>query len=847
MPGPQSSLAGAFLRLVRRRVPYLLLAAGALALTAHVGWLAIPPGPLLALLAAATVASLLGRLWSDGHPSTARLHVRIAIQALAVTVVVYATGWGPTLAFAYLYAATENIALEGSRAVRPSIAWTVLWLAAGQVAVAAGLFPVLLPVPHVHGVALLAGLGVAVAIRLVGAAARRAERAQAEVHRSEQQYRGLFEGHPLPMWVFDAETLQLLAVNDAALAQYGYAREAILGTPLHALWPPEAVERVHRSPVPEPGRPVGCFRLPRRDGAPVEAEVTVHEVTFAGRPARLVAALDVTERVRAEAQLRTLSQAVEQSPTVVVITDRDDRIEYVNPRFTEVTGYRPDEVRGRDASRLWVLPPSALEAIRRTLAAGGTWRGEVLARRRSGEPYWERVTAAPIRDAAGGVTGFVRVAEDVTERRRAEEELQRLYAELEARVAERTRQLEAANRALQAREQELDESKRVAERASLAKSEFLSRMSHELRTPLNAMLGFAQLLRREPLAPEQQEAVDHILQAGRHLLDLITEILDITRIEAGRLAISREPVPVAEVVQECIDLIAPAARERQVRLAVDAPADRTLHVLGDRQRLRQVLLNLLSNGVKYNRPAGDLTLAWSPVAVDRLRIEVRDTGRGIPRERQADLFKAFERLGVDEQHVEGLGLGLALSRGLVELMHGRIGVESEVGRGSTFWVELPLVPAPVERLGRRPPRAEPRVAPEVTEWRRAVTLLYIEDNLSNLELVQRLLAPQRRVRLLTAETGELGVELARQYLPDLVLLDLHLPDLPGGEVLRRLREHPETAGIPVVVISADATRQRAEELLAAGARAYLTKPVDLDRLLRVIAEVCTPSWAPSAT
>ncbi len=403
---------------------------------------------------------------------------------------------------------------------------------------------------------------------------------------------------------------------------------------------------------------------------------------------------------------------------------------------------------------------------------------------------------------------------------RLREELRQHAAALEARVSERTIELEQARHA--------------ADQANQAKSEFLSRMSHELRTPLNAVLGFAQLLQMDALSEEQRESVEHIDKGGRHLLGLINEVLDIARIEAGRLTISLEPVPVQSLVQESLDLIAPLAAAEEIQLDGDLADTPERHVQADRQRLKQVLLNLLSNAVKYNRKGGAVTLSYDETPAGRLRISVTDTGPGIAPEKMERLFKPFDRLDVDQTGVEGSGLGLALSKRLAEAMGGSIGVESSVGRGSTFWVELPLVEDWVKRLEGRAGVPAPG---ELDASRTARVVLYVEDNLSNLKLIERLVAHRPEVRILPAMQGRLGLDLAREHRPDLILLDLHLPDMLGEEFLLRLRAMPETREIPVVVISADATSGQADRLLASGARGYLTKPVEVKKFFALLDEV----------
>ncbi|MGQ0549628.1 MAG: ATP-binding protein [Armatimonadota bacterium] len=400
------------------------------------------------------------------------------------------------------------------------------------------------------------------------------------------------------------------------------------------------------------------------------------------------------------------------------------------------------------------------------------------------------------------------------------EDLQQHAAVLEQRVAERTVELEKA--------------RHEADRANKAKSEFLSRMSHELRTPLNAILGFAQILEMDSLNPDQRESVADILKGGRHLLDLINEVLDIARIEAGRLAISLEPVAVQEIVKEALDLTRPLAAQMDIRLDGEPAGPDERHVTADRQRLKQVLLNLLANGIKYNRRGGMVTLSYQEAPGDRFRILVTDTGLGIPPERLERLFTPFERLGAEQTGVEGTGLGLALSKRLVEAMGGTLGVKSTVGQGSMFWVELAVAKSPVPRL-EEIQKDLPGLPQLGASGRTRIVL--IEDNLSNVKVIQRLLANRQEVTLIPTMQGRLGLSLARQHHPHLILLDLHLPDISGHDVLQQLQADPETAKIPVVVVSADATPGQIERVLAAGARAYLTKPLEVKKLLELLNEI----------
>lgn len=373
-----------------------------------------------------------------------------------------------------------------------------------------------------------------------------------------------------------------------------------------------------------------------------------------------------------------------------------------------------------------------------------------------------------------------------------------------------------------------------ADRANHAKSEFLSRMSHELRTPLNAILGFAQLLELDDLTINQREGVAHILKGGRHLLTLINEVLDIARIEAGRLSLSLEPVAIMDVAMETLDLIKPLATQRTVQLSCELATMDHLYVLADRQRLKQVLLNLLSNGIKYNRVGGTLTLRCEQSSESRLRIVVADTGPGISHDKLARLFTPFDRLGAEQTGTEGSGLGLALSQNLVKAMGGTIHVTSQIGQGSVFSVELARVANPVERVASLQAETPVLGISDGPTPTKTSTVLYIEDNLSNFRLIERVIALRQGIRLLSAMQGGLGLDLARQERPDLILLDLHLPDMNGDKVLAQLKGHPFTQAIPVVMISADATPRQVERLLATGAAAYLTKPIDVKQLIALL-------------
>jgi CheY-like chemotaxis protein/two-component sensor histidine kinase len=372
-------------------------------------------------------------------------------------------------------------------------------------------------------------------------------------------------------------------------------------------------------------------------------------------------------------------------------------------------------------------------------------------------------------------------------------------------------------------DQELESAKSVAEKANLAKSDFLSSMSHELRTPLNAILGFTQLLEGGVPTPTATQAVrlHQIGKAGWYLLELINEILDLALIESGKLSLSREPVALIDVMHECRAMIEPQAQQRDVKLTF-LPFDETWFASADRTRVKQVLINLLSNAIKYNREHGTVEVNCTESAPDRLRISVKDTGAGLPPEKLAQLFQPFNRLGQEGSGEEGTGIGLVVTKRLVELMGGTIGMASAVGVGSEFWIELNRCLAPQLGIENILP-AEPALPHQGVGKPR--TLLYVEDNPANLMLVEQIIENQPHISMLSARDGKQGIALARAHRPDVILMDINLPGLSGFQVLRLLRADPLTADIPVLAISANAMTRDIEKGMEAGFFRYLTKPI----------------------
>jgi PAS domain S-box-containing protein len=526
--------------------------------------------------------------------------------------------------------------------------------------------------------------------------------------------------------------------------------------------------------------------------------------------------VDITERVRIAEVLRQSEEhfrrLIENAHDITCILEGDGSMRYVSPSVARVLGYDPEALEGRDS--LQFIHPDDTSLVSSLLASlraepGGTAVAEYRFRHADGS--WRHLEAVGrLLDPADPAAGFVSNIRDVTERRQAEEALREATL-----AAERART--------------------EAERANLAKSEFLSRMSHELRTPMNSILGFGQVLARAELRVDQQKHVQHILKAGRHLLRLINEVLEIARIEAGRQSFSLEPVHVGTVMAEAIGLVRPMAEQHGVEVEEGESTGRDGFVHADRQRLTQVLLNLLSNAIKYNRAGGSvrLTCALDPEGEDgepRVWLRVADTGHGIAEGRLHQLFTPFARLGAEQTEVEGTGLGLALSLRLAEAMGGTLELERSGPEGSVFRMGLLGAANPLRRVED----AGIPAAAAGDDGHAPATLLYVEDNLANLSLVETFLQSRPGWKLVPALQGRIGVELAREHRPDLVLLDLHLPDIGGEEVLRRLRADPRTSHIPVIIISADATRDSLDRLRAHGADAYLTKPLDLDEFMATL-------------
>ena len=644
----------------------------------------------------------------------------------------------------------------------------------------------------------------------------------AALEASEQSSRQIFEEAPIGMALVGLDK-RFTQANAKLCQMMGYAeQELTTRTPLDITHPEdlEASEAQATALINGGSVPSVEKRYVRKDGDVIWATRTATVIRDdAGKPRHaLIMVEDISERKRAEAALRASQHELESalhakqlimdnSQDVICTISDDGRFVSVSAACEQLWGYTPAELIGREYIN-FVHPDDreSSAAFGVQLRAGGRVTDFVNRYIRKDEQVVDVLWSVSWSEA-DGITFCV--AHDITERSRIEKALR--------------------------------EAKEEADRANMAKSEFLSRMSHELRTPLNAILGFGQLIERQSPTDTQRTRVGHILGAGRHLLNLINEVLDISRIEAGHLQLSREPVSIADALAEAVDLMRPMAAQQGIVLLSNLDDD--CFVQADRQRFKQVLLNLLTNAIKYTPSGGTVTVSYQPNGADLVRLTVTDTGPGIAADKLSRVFKPFDRLGAEQSSVEGTGLGLALCERLMHAMQGTVGVTSELGKGSTFWIELPAAESPLAKVAFQKKEGSQREQRSGSERRK---ILYIEDNLSNLLLIEQMFAEQPDIELISAMQGQLGIDLARQHAPDLILLDLHLPDIPGWEVLELLQRSEATRDIPVIVISADATQRQIDRLMETGARGYLTKPLDVTQFYRAIDAVTSPTEENSA-
>ena len=523
------------------------------------------------------------------------------------------------------------------------------------------------------------------------------------------------------------------------------------------------------------------------------------------------------DRMKLEQRLRDQQfytrSLIESNIDAIMTTDPAGIITDVNKQMEALTGCTRDELIGAPFKNYFTDPARAEAGIKQVLREKKVTNYELTACARDGKTTVVSYNATTFYDRDRKLQGVFAAARDVTERK-------------------------LLDHAIEEQNVELKRARAAAEKANLAKSDFLSSMSHELRSPLNAILGFAQLIKSDspPPTSSQTESIDQILHGGWYLLELINEILDLAQIESGRLALSREPTSLTEVMFECQAMIEPQAQKRGLKMTFPV-FDVPCFVDADRTRLKQVLINLLSNAIKYNQPNGTVVVDVDRVkgTPERVRVSVKDSGAGLPPDMLLQLFQPFNRLGQERNAEEGTGIGLVMSKRLVELMGGEIGVESTVGFGSVFWFELNSTAAPQLAVDRAGPAANPET--QVQHGTPLRTLLYVEDNPANLKLIEQLIARRKDMRLLTARDGDLGIQLARDNQPEVILMDINLPGISGIEALRILRADPATAHIPIVALSANAMPRDIEKGLQAGFFRYLTKPIKVDEFMQTLDEV----------
>jgi len=559
----------------------------------------------------------------------------------------------------------------------------------------------------------------------------------------------------------------------------------------------------------------------RKDGSRFPAIVSVTALRDAQENiiGYLLIGTDNTARKQVEAEQQKLDQRlrdqqfytrslIESNIDALMTTDPSGIITDVNKQMEALTGSTRDELIGAPFKNYFTDPARAEAAIKRVLNEKKVTNYELTASARDGKETVVSYNATTFYDRERTLQGVFAAARDVTERKLLDQALQETNIELES-------------------------AKFVAEKANLAKSDFLSSMSHELRSPLNAILGFAQLMDSEfpPATVSQKASIEQILHAGWYLLELINEILDLAVIESGKLSLSEEPVSLAEVLVECQAMIEPQAQKRSIKLTFPK-FDAHYYIRADRTRLKQVLINLLSNAIKYNRINGTVAVECNMSSPQRTRISIRDTGAGLAPDKLKQLFQPFNRLGQENSSEEGTGIGLVMSKRLVELMGGVIGVESKVGEGSVFWFELSAATAPLIPVKKA---KEKTIAhSKAIDNAPLRTLLYVEDNPANLTLVEQLIARRPELRLLTAINGNLGIELARKKQPEVILMDINLPGISGIQALKILRDDPSTAHIPVLAISANAMQDDIKRGIEAGFFRYLTKPIKVDEFMEAL-------------
>jgi PAS domain S-box-containing protein len=548
----------------------------------------------------------------------------------------------------------------------------------------------------------------------------------------------------------------------------------------------------------------------RKDGNIFPVEIHLGFLDRKGEKLMIALVRDITQRKLDEEFFRKSQQRlalhVQQTPLAVIEWDTDFEVVEWNPAAEKVFGYTTEEAQGHHAAEL-IIPEEVREYVHEIWSALLKQKGGLRSTNdnitKSGKIITCEWYNTPLVDEEQNVIGVASLVQDVTERKQAEEAL------------------------LKAKEE--------AEIANNAKSEFLSSMSHELRTPLNAIMGFSQLIKLDPKNEEQEQYVDAVLSAGEHLLSLINDVLDLSRIETGMLDISLTNIRLNDVLNSSIALVKPLMEENSITFINKTDEQDDYIVQADAIRLKQAIINLLSNAVKYNSKQGSILLSVEKVNNGKLRISIEDTGKGLTPEQQKNLFTSFERLGAEQSNIEGTGIGLVITKHIIEMMKGNIGVKSTHGQGSCFWLEV--------MLGDEAGVLPQDLAQEETEKNKTPdsdkkhTILYIEDNAANLKLVEHIMKKKPSINMLSAMTPEKGLELVDSHQPDLILLDINLPGMSGYDVFRLLQENERTSHIPVIGVSANAMQKDIDKAMEAGFKDYITKPINAMELLSAMDKV----------
>jgi PAS domain S-box-containing protein len=639
-------------------------------------------------------------------------------------------------------------------------------------------------------------------------------RVQVELEKARDRYIDLYDYAPIGFFTLTRDGV-ITEANLTCTELLGVDRKKLLNTRLDKFIAASDQDRwyLHFLELKRhAGKNVCELLMQRVDGSTFHAQLDCRKINVADPPSVRIALIDITERKVAEAERDNMLKIIEDSPDFMGTMDMQGHFLFHNTAARTMLG-QPDEA-DMSTMRLdyvhpaWGVKLVVEEGLPTTLKMG-VWRGENSILDREGH---ETPVAQMIRlhcDAFGNPQFMSTIMRDISEPKRLEQLLVHNITKLEV-------------------------AKAMAEKANLAKSDFISSMSHELRTPLNAILGFSQLLEISipPPTDAQVPSIRQISKAGWYLLELINEILDLAVIESGKLALSPEPLALSDVVLECQSMFDPLALKRDIHINF-LPVSSSMIVRADRIRLKQVLNNLISNAIKYNREHGTVEVVCTVATEDRIRISIKDGGVGLAPEKLANLFQPFNRLGQENSTVEGTGIGLVVTKRLIDLMDGTIGVESVVGVGSEFWIELKRDTMP-DDVAKSVIWEDSLEQNRVHEDLPVRTLLYVEDNPANLLLVEQIITAHPHIHMLSARDGKHGIELARSHLPDVILMDINLPEMNGTEAMHVLRNDPVTRHIPVVALSANAMFHDIKKGRDAGFFDYITKPIKIDKFIQVV-------------